>query len=73
MIVPAFNYLGDDFELFGVDYAALFQGAIAAYNCGSGNVRKALETGQDVDARTTGKDYSADVIGRAIALKEALG
>jgi len=29
--------------------------------------------GQDVDARTTGKDYSADVIERAMALKEALG
>jgi len=73
VIVPAFNYLGDDFELFGVDYAVLFQGAIAAYNCGSGNVRKALEARQGVDARTTGKDYSVDVIGRAIALKEALG
>jgi len=73
VIVPAFNYLGDHFEFFGEDYAALFRGAIAAYNCGPGNVRKAMEAGQDVDARTTGKDYSADVIERAMALKEALG
>ena len=73
VIVPAFNYLGDHFELFGEDYTALFRGAIAAYNCGPGNVQKAMEAGQDVDARTTGKDYSADVIERAMALKEALG
>jgi len=73
VIVPAFNYLGDYFSLFGEDYAALFRGAIAAYNCGPGNVRQAMEAGQDVDARTTGKDYSADVIERAMALKEALG
>ena len=73
VIVPSFNYLGDYFSLFGEDYAALFRGAIAAYNCGPGNVRQAMEAGQDVDARTTGKDYSADVIERAMALKEALG
>jgi hypothetical protein len=73
VITPAFNYLGDYFGLFEEDYGALFRGAIAAYNCGPGNVRKAMESGQDVDARTTGKDYSADVLRRAIALKEVLG
>lgn len=73
VIVPAFNYLGDYFELFGEDYGALFRGAIAAYNCGPGNVRKALEAGADVDSLTTGRDYSADVLRRAVGLKEALG
>ena len=73
VIIPSFNYLGDHFELFGEDYGALFRGTIAAYNCGAGNVRKAMEAGQDVDARTTGKDYSGDVFKRAAALREALG
>ena len=39
--------------------------AVAAYNCGAGNVGKALRRGLDVDAYTTGKDYSADVLKRA--------
>ncbi len=38
--------------------------AIAAYNCGPGNVRKALKAGLDVDAYTTGKNYSKDVLSR---------
>lgn len=33
----------------------------AAYNCGEGNVYKALSAGNDVDSRTTGHDYSKDV------------
>ena len=73
VIVPSFNYLGGHFELFGEDYDALFRDTIAAYNCGPGNVRRAMEVGQDVDARTTGRDYSADVLKRAAALKEVLG
>ncbi|MFA4904486.1 MAG: M15 family metallopeptidase [Desulfobaccales bacterium] len=71
VIIPAFNYLGDYFDLFE-DYGALFRGAIAGYNCGPGNVRKALEAGADVDARTTGRDYSRDVLARAKAFKEVL-
>ncbi len=39
--------------------------AIAAYNCGVGNVERAIQEGEDVDARTTGRNYSADVIRRA--------
>jgi hypothetical protein len=37
---------------------------IAAYNCGPGGVEKAIRKGLDVDAFTTGKDYSADVLRR---------
>jgi hypothetical protein len=33
----------------------------AAYNCGEGNVTKVLLAGQDVDTRTTGHNYSAEV------------
>jgi hypothetical protein len=43
----------------------LLRGAIAAYNCGVGGVMAALSEGLDVDGRTTGKDYSWDVIQRA--------
>jgi len=42
------------------DWAA----AVAAYNCGPGNVRKALRNGESVDRHTTGHDYSADVLAR---------
>lgn len=55
-----FNYFIDHFDLVG-DNAALVWAATAAYNCGAGNVKKSLQAGQSVDARTTGKDYSADV------------
>jgi peptidoglycan hydrolase-like protein with peptidoglycan-binding domain len=43
-------------------------GGIAAYNCGAGNVRKALSRGKGVDAYTAGGDYSADVLARLAAL-----
>jgi hypothetical protein len=36
--------------------------AIAAYNCGEGNVRKAIAAGADVDLNTTGHDYSRAVL-----------
>lgn len=39
--------------------------AIAAYNAGAGGVLSSLKRGLDVDARTTGKNYSADVLNRA--------
>jgi len=75
VIVPSFNYLGDHGELFpgegdSIDYVKLFWATIAAYNCGAGNVRKALEAGDDVDSRTTGNDYSLDVRNRVIDLQE---
>jgi len=43
----------------------LHRGAIAAYNCGEGAVCKVLQAGLDVDSRTTGHNYSADVLNRA--------
>jgi hypothetical protein len=48
-------------------------GGVAAYNCGGGNVQRALDEGRSVDHYTTGGDYSADVLGRLTALtpKEA--
>jgi uncharacterized protein (TIGR02594 family) len=73
VIIPSFNYLGDYFDLVGEDYERLFWAAIAGYNAGPGNVRKALEAGADPDSVTTGRDYSRDVKGKAAALKEALG
>ncbi|MFA5381848.1 MAG: M15 family metallopeptidase [Candidatus Micrarchaeia archaeon] len=74
VIVSSFNYLGDCcFNALGGDYAALFRASIAAYNCGPGNVRKALEMGDVVDANTTGGNYSRDVLTRAKGFQEVLG
>lgn len=42
---------------------------IAAYNCGSGNVHKAITQGLDCDHYTAGGDYSTDVLVRANWLK----
>jgi len=39
--------------------------AIAAYNCGPGNVRRAIRLGRDIDYFTAHRDYSADVLSRA--------
>ncbi len=38
---------------------------IAGYNCGAGNVLKALEQGRDVDYYTAHRDYSREVLNRA--------
>jgi hypothetical protein len=73
VIVPSFNYLGENcFELVKEDYRALFKATVAAYNCGPGNVRKALEAGTDMDSLTTGRDYAKDVLARAKTLYGAL-
>lgn len=39
--------------------------SIAAYNCGPGNVSRALKSGRDIDYFTSHRDYSADVLNRA--------
>jgi hypothetical protein len=50
----------------------LFNRAItAAYNCGQGNVNKALKNGKDVDAYTFNHDYSKDIF-RAISIVNEL-
>lgn len=38
---------------------------LSSYNCGAGNVRKAVRAGLDPDFYTTGKDYAFDVLRRA--------
>lgn len=38
---------------------------VASYNAGPGNVIKAIRDGDDPDSRTTGRDYSRDVLDRA--------
>lgn len=40
---------------------ALERAITAAYNCGEGNVRAVLNEAHDIDIRTTGKNYSAQV------------
>ncbi len=44
---------------------ALTRAAVASYNCGPGNVLRALRDGRDVDFYTAGRDYSADALNRA--------
>jgi len=46
----------------------LLRYAVAAYNSGLGGVRKSLSQGTDPDARTTSKNYSADVLEMATFL-----
>jgi hypothetical protein len=43
----------------------LLRAAVAAYNCGSGNVLRAIAAGHDVDFYTAGRNYSSDVLNRA--------
>ncbi len=43
----------------------LLRAALASYNCGPGNVLRALEDGRDVDFYTAGRDYSGDVLDRS--------
>jgi hypothetical protein len=44
---------------------ALLRGALAAVNCGIGNVLHAIRQGADLDFYTSGRDYSRDVLHRA--------
>jgi hypothetical protein len=43
----------------------LLRASLAAYNCGGGNVVRALNANLDIDYYTTGRDYSVDVLNRA--------
>jgi len=47
--------------------------ALAAYNTGAGDVRQALQAGEDPDKYTTDKNYAADVLQRAQIIKGELG
>gem|GEM_PF-3058569 len=70
------DILGQNYDYFrrarypGVDP---LRAAIAAYNCGIGNVEHAIHAGEDVDARTTGRNYSQDVLRRAAMFKPYIG
>lgn len=56
------NHLYLKRKLPGRPESIYVMGAIAGYNCGVGNVRKALAKKLDVDAYTHGGDYSEDVL-----------
>lgn len=43
----------------------LMQAALAAYNCGAGNVIKAVQAQLDIDYYTAGRDYGKDTLNRA--------
>ena len=61
VLVPAYAYLKKQFpKLSGPE---LIRAAIASYNCGAKNVKKALARGE-VDKYTAGGDYSRDVLKR---------
>ena len=44
---------------------ALLRGALAAYNCGIGNVMRAVQHGLDLDFYTVGRDYARELLDRA--------
>ena len=52
-------------RLSTLDESKLLQGAIAAYNCGPGNVLTAIRSQLDLDYFTAGRNYSQDVLNRA--------
>jgi Putative peptidoglycan binding domain/Transglycosylase SLT domain len=49
----------------GLEGTALQHAALAAYNCGPGNVLNALRDGRDPNFYTAGHDYGKDVLSRA--------
>ena len=44
---------------------ALLRGALAACNCGVGNVMRAVQHGLDLDFYTVGRRYASEVLERA--------
>lgn len=53
------HYLMNHFT--DLSHDELLRAVIASYNCGAGNVAKALNQKEDVDHFTTGRNYSTDV------------
>lgn len=49
-----------------VPHTILEQAAIAAYNCGEGRVQRIILSGKNIDSATTGGNYSADILERAV-------
>jgi hypothetical protein len=54
----------------GLSVDELERAAVAAYNCGEGNIRQAIERGEDLDHRTAGQDYSRSVLAFAADYRE---
>ncbi len=73
VLTGKYNYLNTHGGFNNLTDAQCEQASIAAYNCGEGNVLKVIRAGADIDRRTAGGDYSADVLARAEQFKEALG
>jgi hypothetical protein len=48
-----------------LDGPVLLRASLSAYNCGAGNVLKALQKDLDVDYFTSGRDYGRDTLNRA--------
>ncbi|MDR8390006.1 transglycosylase SLT domain-containing protein [Aliifodinibius sp. S!AR15-10] len=63
------RYLGVLLRDFGGDILQ----AVAAYNAGPANVRKAVHTGLPPDVVTTGGDYASDIQKRANLIRRWLG
>lgn len=61
VLEDARKYLAKKLNLTGLD---LLRASIAAYNCGPGNVEKAITKYNDPDYFTYGRDYSKDVLNR---------
>lgn len=62
--------LGDNIKLLakrmpGLKSMDLLRASIAAYNCGAGNVMKAINACRSVDFYTAHRDYSRDALSRA--------
>ncbi len=70
VLIGKYNYLAGQGLLDNLSEAEGRRAAIAAYNCGEGNVAKVLQAGDDIDSRTAGHDYSTDVLARAQEFKE---
>ena len=70
ILTGKYNYLAGQGLLDNLSEADAQRASVAAYNCGEGNVAKMLRSGQDVDTRTAGGDYSADVLDRTAQFKE---
>jgi hypothetical protein len=62
VLAQARAMLGRALSLSGVP---LWQASLAAYNCGAGNVTRAIKGGRDVDFFTTGRNYGKDALNRA--------
>ena len=52
-------------QKIGWDGLNLLMASVAAYNCGAGNVLKAIQNGLDVDYYSAGRNYSRNTLSRA--------